>query len=307
VTVTLADIERAAAHRVGPYYQMILDRQAPTTATFDTVLVPMLRSTIHQDLVTNLWLLRRGVDWQGNALTVEWFDRQRMVANYDPERGQVTVERPYSTVPAPGEVVEFHHLDPLLELREAVRAGLRRCFFEDRFSLGTGYIYEADLTAALPWLVDVGSIGRMQVTVFPSGFYGSPCDIPFEVFGQSGHVCIRLNSGGWGPFYGSVLLTLWRPHFSWVNRLDTPNGPTADDDKLDVDLDYAAAAAHTEAWHMFPAKMSAAAAGGLQATQQMAALEFTRQSLHWFPPSRRMVAFSEMFGHGRAWPVVVNA
>jgi hypothetical protein len=307
MTVTLADIERAVAPRVGPYYQTILDRQSPSTANFNTVLVPSLRSSIEQDLVTNLWLLRRGIDWQGNPVTVESFDRQRLVAFYDPERGEVTVERPYSAAPAVGEVVEFYHLDPTLELREAVRAGLRRCFFEDRFSLGTGFIFEADLTAALPWLTDQKSIGRVQAAPFPSGFFGNSCDIPFDVFGQSGHVCIRLNRSGSGPFFGGVLLTLYRPHFSWVNRTDTLDGPMTDADELDVDLDYAASAAHIEAWHLFPAKLMAAAAGGLQATQAMAAQEFTRQSMHWFPPSRQTIALPDLFGHGRGMSLVINA
>jgi hypothetical protein len=308
MTVTLADIERAAAHRVGPYYQMILDRQVPTTATFDTVLVPMLRSNIEQDLVTNLWLLRRGIDWQGNPVTVDLFDRQRLVSVYDPERGAVTVERPYSVPPVVGEVVEFHHLDPMLELREAVRAGLRRCQFEDRFNLGPGYIYEADLTAALPWLDDLKMVKRMQTGPWPSNGLGCcPQDVPFAVFGECGHVWIRVCGPCNYPFFGGLLITIHRPHFSWVNGTDTVDGPTFDDDTLNVDLDYAASAAHIEAWHMFPAKMTAAAAGGLQATQQMAALEFTRQSFVHRLPSHDRYGFESLFGHGFGRPLVVNA
>jgi hypothetical protein len=307
MTVTLAELERQTARRVGPYYEAILDQQVPSTANFQTVFIPSLQSTVEQDLVTNLWLLRRGVDWQRNSVTVDPADRQRLVAIYDAAQGEVTVERPYSVIPAAGEVVEFHHLNPDLELRVVVRNGLRRCFFEDRFNLGTGYIYEADLTAALPWLTDEHSIDRVQVAPFPSGFYSSPWDLPFEVFGQGGHVCIRLNTGGMGPFYGGVLVTLYRPHFSWVNDADAPNGPTQDADTLDVDMDYAAAAAHIEAWHSFPARLQAAAAGGLQATQAMAALEFSRQSLIWFPQRPPIWGFSEVFGAGGWPPLVVNA
>jgi hypothetical protein len=308
MTVTLAELERETARRVGPYYMATLDQQLPSTATFESVLVPSLRSNVEQDLVTNLWLLRRGVDWQGNPVSVAAVDRQRLVSVYEADRGEVIVERPYSVIPAAGEVVEFHHLNPELELRVAVRAGLRRCLFEDRFQLGQGYIYEADLTAALPWLNDVNMVKRMQVGPFPSSFPGSygPCDIPFVVFGQAGHVWIRVIGGG-TPFYGGLLVTVHRPHFSWVNDADALNGPTQDADVLDVDTDYGAAAAHIEAWHQFPARLQAAAAGGLQATQQMAAVEFTRQSYAHRLPRHDLYQFEQSFGFGWRRPVVVNA
>jgi hypothetical protein len=280
VTITLAELEQETARKVGPYYRLAMDRQVPTTANLQRAFFPALRSTVEQDLVTNLWLLRRGVDETGAAVTVSPDDRQRTVANYDPALGQVEVDRPWSTAPAPAEVCEFHHLDPEQELRPVVRAGLRRTFFEDRFSLGSSPVYEADLTAAAPWVTNLNQVSRVQQGPYPASLYGSPCGISFEVFGQSGHVCIRL-TGGWGC--GDVLVTLYRPHFTWVNRATSLTGPTADDDELDVDLDYAAAAAHIEAWHNAPAKLQAAAAGNLQATQAMAALEFTRQSRIWFP------------------------
>ena len=38
----------------------------------------------------------------------------------------------------------------------------------------------------------------------------------------------------------------------------------------------------------------AAAAGNLQATQQMAATEFTRQALIWAPQPERTLSFSEV-------------
>jgi hypothetical protein len=304
VTTTLADIERATARRVGPYYQAFADRQVPTTANFEYVLVPSLRSTVEQDLVTNLWLLRRGVDVDGNPVSVDPNDRQRLVATYDPERGQVMVDRPWSVVPVPGEVIEFHHLNPAIELREVVRAGLRRCLFEDRYNLGVGYIYEADLTSALPWLDNLNMVKRVQVAPYPSGFGNGPSSMPFVVFGECGHVWVRVNGSGGAPYYGGLLVTVHRPHFSWVNGADAVGGPTLDADTLNVDLEYAAAAAHIEAWHNLPAKLQAAAAGDLQATREQAALEFTRQSyVHRLP--RHDVHQLQQSWAGRS--LVVNA
>jgi hypothetical protein len=310
VTTTLADIERATARRVGPYYRAILDRQVPTTAGFETAIVPMLRSTIPMDVVTSLWLLRRGVDWQGNPVTVDPADRQRIVSLCEPDLGRVTVDRPWSVPPAPGEMVEFHHLDPELELREAVRMGLRRCLFEDRFNLGQGYIYEADLTAALPWLDDLNMVKRVQVAPFPSsfpGWSGGPADVPFVRFGQCGHVWIRVTGNAGCPYWGGLLVTVHRPHFSWVNGADAVDGPTLDDDTLNVDLNYAAAAAHIEAWHLAPARLQAAAAGNLQATRDQAALEYTRQSYVHRLPRQDNYELEQTFGYGYARPVVINA
>jgi len=308
MSTTLADIERTTARRVGPYYYAILDRQLPSTATFDTVLVPMLRTTIDQDIVQNLFLLRRGLDYQGNTVTLDPFDRQRQVATVDPLRGAVTVDRPWSVAPQAGEVVEFHHLDPQNELREVVRAGLRRCQFEDRYNLGQGYFYEADLTSALPWLDDLNMVTNMQIGPYPgNGYGGGPCDIPYTVFGECGHVWVRVEGSYGSPYYGGLLVTVRRPHFSWVNGADTIGGPTQDTDTLNVDVDYAAAAAHIEAWHMLPAKLQAAAAGNTQATRDQAAQEFTRQSFVHRLPSHRKVGFSSFFGLGGGRSVVINA
>jgi hypothetical protein len=306
VTITLADLEQETARKVGPFYQLAMDRQVPTTATLQRAFFPALRSTVEVDLVTNLWLLRRGLDETGAAVPVPPDDRQRTVASYDPALGQVEVDRPWSTAPAPAEVCEFHHLDPEQELRPVVRAGLRRTFFEDRFTLGTSLVYEADLTAAAPWVTNLRQVVRVQSAPCLSGFWESACDeIPYTVFGQGGHVCIRLG----GPCAGvpSVLVTLYRPHFTLVNGATTTEGPTADADTLEVDVDYAAAASHIEAWHNFPAKLQAAAAGNLQATQAMAALEFTRQARIWFPQQPDRLRFGAFVGFGGRWPLVVNA
>lgn len=305
MTVTLADIERATARRVGPFYLAFADRQQPSTANLETVLVPTLRSNIEQDIAPNLWLLRRGLDYQGNILPISDFDRQRSVSTIEPDRGAVTVDRPWQLPPQSGEVLEFHHLDPTLELREAVRAGLRRCLFEDTYNLGYGYFCEADLTSALPWLDDLNMVKRVQAGGW-AGLCSTPQDIPFAAFGRCGHVWIRIGgAGGMGSFYGGVLVTVHRPAFGWVNGTDTCAGPLEDEDTLNVDLDYAAAAAHIEAWHNFPARMFAAAAGGTQATREQAAYEYTRQAYVHRLPRHDRSHFEGWFGASRT--VVVNA
>ena len=102
---------------------------------------------------------------------------------------------------------------------------------------------------------------------------------------RAGHIWLRISgSVYWGPFWGGVLLTLHRSHFTWVNGADQPVGPWSDADTLACDMDWAVSAGHIEAWLRSPARMQAAAAGGIQATQQMAAAEFQRQSfLHRLP------------------------
>jgi hypothetical protein len=145
-----------------------------------------------------------------------------------------------------------------------------------------------------------------QAAPFPTGFYGTPQEIPFAVFGQGGHVCIRFSAGGYGAFYGGLLITASRPVWSLVNDLDSTTGPQADTDTLEVDIDYASAAGHIEAWHNFPARLQAAAAGNLQATQQMAALEFTRQALMHGPEPHDTFGFDSLFGLGGNL-IVINA
>src|SRR5262245_31248305 len=126
MTSTLGEIERATARRVGPYYGAALDRQVPSISGLDFAIVLKLLSRTEFYLVTNMCRLRLGIDYQGNPETVDPLARQRLVASYDALSGRVIVARPWSVVPTPGEMVEFHHLDPSMELRTAVRNGLRR-------------------------------------------------------------------------------------------------------------------------------------------------------------------------------------
>jgi hypothetical protein len=98
----------------------------------------------------------------------------------------------------------------------------------------------------------------------------------------------------WGPFWGGVLVTLHRNHFGWVNGNDQPTGPVLDADWLACDLDWAAAASHVEAWVRFPARMQAAAAGGVQASKQEAVAELQHQGYLHRLPVYDQLAFDRM-------------
>ena len=293
--ITLAELEQEVARRCGPFALTFTDRQVPSTAKSTFAYFPELRSTIDLDTVTNLWALRRGVCWDAASGAFDDYDdipledRQRLVAEYDPEQGQVFVDRPWAAAPEAGEVVEFHHLNPAYELRRAVRAGLRRCFFEDTLAalITSGY-GDIDLTSQYPWLSSPNQVVRAQY-----GWTKPYGEAPFEATLMQGHVMLTGTSGHYAP--ANLWVTALRPAWSWVNSTDS-TGPTSDWDTLNVDLDYAAAAGHIEAWHLFPHRMQAAATAGLQATQEMAAREFSRQSLIWGPAPSRRIGFQEVVG-----------
>lgn len=290
--ITLAALEQEVARRLGPYWRYFTDRQIPNTAQFTFVNVPELRSSIDSDLVTNLWMLRRGECFgePDEIVSMDPEDRQRSVDVYDPEQGRVFPDRPWSAIPEAGEYIEFHHLDPSQELRPAVLAGLRRCFLQDMFAaVQTSSYGDIDLTYQAPWITSPYQVTRVQY-----GWYKPFGEAPFEATMQQGHVMLRNTSGPYAP--ANVWVTALRPAWSWVNDAESTSGPTQDSDLLSVDLDYAASAGHIEAWRLFPDRLYAAAAGNLQATQEMAAREFTRQSLIWGPSPSRRIGFSEVVG-----------
>ena len=229
----------------------------PNTAQFTYAFYPELRSEIDLDSVTNLWLLRRGLDWQGNPVVMDVVDPWRLVASYDPESGRVFPDRPWGTIPVAGEVTEFHHLNPDQELRAAVMAGLRRCFLPDTVLVQpTAPFGGIDLTLQLPWLTDAWQVQRVRY-----GWLGPYGDAPFDTYKTAGHLILSGTHGTALPT--AVWVDAWRPAWSWVNNAESVGGPIADTDILEVDLDYAAAAGHIEAWHHFPARLQAAAAGGV--------------------------------------------
>ena len=290
--ISLAELEREVARRTGPFYVAAQATGEPTSSTATSAIMPVLQSSALLGGPENLWLLRRGVLASGDPTPapISDADRQRMVQAYDPSAGRITVDRNWSTPMYSSEQAELIHLNPAQELRVAVLAGLRRCFTEDVFGaeVTSGY-GDMDLTAQKPWLVSGAQVARVQF-----GWQRPGGDVPFHTYMAEGHVFIAGSWGGYAP--SSVWVTALRPHASWVNGADSETGPTADDDTLAVDLDYAASAGHIEAWHLFPRAMFAAAAGNLQASQEMAAREFSRQSMIWGPGDTRRIGFGEVVG-----------
>jgi hypothetical protein len=290
--ITLEQLEREVGRRTGPFFIAAQDSGVPTSSTATSALMPILKSSALLGGPENLWLLRRGHLQDGTAtpLVITAADRQRLVQAYDPGAGRVIVERNWGTPMYPSEQAEFSHLDPSQEIHVATMAGLRRCFFEDTFGAGVTSGYgDMDLTLQAPWLIAGSQVLRVQY-----GYVRPEGEAPFNTYMQAGHVML---GGAWGSYApASVWVTGLRPHWSWVNDTDSTTGPLIDSDELGVDLDYAAAAAHIEAWHLFPRACYAAAAGNLQATQQMAAAEFTRQSLIWGPEPSNRYGFSEVVG-----------
>jgi hypothetical protein len=289
MTITLAQLEQEVARRVGPYWRFFSDRQVPNTAQFTFVNLPELRTNIDQDLVTNLWMLRRGERFDDmDIVLMDPEDRLRSVDVYDPQQGRVFPDRPWSVIPQDGEYFEFHHLHPEQELRPAVLAGLARCFLADLVQVEPNAQYGGiDLTAQYAWLIEPWQVTRTQYGwTYPYG------DAPFDTATQRGHLWLTGSTGWASPM--TVWVSVWRPASSWVNGADSVSGPTDDFDELDVDLAYAAAAGHIEAWHLFPSRLQAAAAGEQQATQQMAAQEFSRQALMRGPRRPDLVGFGSV-------------
>lgn len=280
MSITLAQLEQEVARRTGPFFQSAQDSGVPTSSTTTSAIMPTLKSNALLGGPENLWLLRR------NAANVA--DRERMVQAFDASAGRVLVDRNWYNPMAPGEAAEFTHLHPSQELRQVVLAGLRRCFLEDVEELDPNVQYgPIDVTAQLPWVTEPSQIISVQY-----GWLQPAGEAPFKATMQQGHV---LLGGAWGGAAAtSVWATLSRPAWSIVNDVDSTTGPTDDDDQLVVDLDYAASAGHIEAWHLFPGRLFAAAAGNLQANQEMAAREFTRQAMIHGPEQPMRIGFNEV-------------
>jgi len=288
--ITLAQLEQEVARRTGPFYQAAQDSGTPTSSTTTSAIMPTLKSNAILGGPENLWLMRRGKLATGatTPIPVQSVDRERQVQAFDSGAGRVLIDRNWRDPMQPNELADFTHLQPTQQLRVAVLAGLRRCFIEDVEEVDPNVQYgPIDITAQLPWVTEPSQVlGAQYGWLQPGG------QVPFGTLMQQGHV---LLSGAWN---GSAATSLWctfrRPAWSIVNDLDSTTGPTLDDDRLAVDLDYAASAGHIEAWHLFPAQCFAAAAGNLQASQEMAAREFTRQALMRLPRINDTFAFSEV-------------
>lgn len=291
--ITLAQLEQEVARRTGPFFQAAQDAQTPTTSTTISAYMPTLKTNSLLGGPENLFLLRRGLLSDGTPVVpATWSsdDRIRMVQSFDSAAGRVIVDRNWSYPMQPRELADFTHLQPQQELRQSVMAGLRRCFLQELLAAQVTSAYgDIDLTYQWPWITNPDQVVRAQY-----GWTKPYADAPFEATMQQGHVMLRGASGPYVP--ANLWVTALRPGWSWVNNAESATGPTADSDQLAVDLDYAASAGHIEAWHLYPGRMFAAAAGNLQATQEMAAREFTRQSLIWGPEPNRRIGFSQVVG-----------
>jgi hypothetical protein len=74
-----------------------------------------------------------------------------------------------------------------------------------------------------------------------------------------------------------------REHFTLVDGAYAPDGPTADDQLLDVDLDYGAALSVIELWRVARPQLETVAAESRQATQAECAAEATRMAVAHCP------------------------
>jgi|SRR5215471_1550892 len=300
MSITLEKLEQEVAQRVGPYWRFFTDRQVPNTAQFTFANFPELRTQIDSDLPTNLWMLRRGETVDGTPVSMDVVDKQRTVDVYDPEQGRVFPDRPWGVPPSPGEWIEFHHLNPDQQLLPAVRAGLARCFLPDTVQAQPTAPYGGiDLTVQFPWLTDPWQVARVRY-----GWIGPYQDAPFDTYTRQGHLILSGTHGMALPM--AVWVDTWRPAWSLVNGVDS-DGPTEDDDVLEVPLSYAAAAAHIEAWHLFPDWMQEAAAGNLQPTRDQAAQEFSRLAQIYGPTRPREIGFNTVVRVGVAGGGWVNS
>lgn len=246
--LTLADLERELARRVGPF-----SRYVARASVAGVMPLIELASTYEQGGLVGLYLLRRGFmagDVNSPEVTgpaVAGFvanDRVRLIAEHDAGLGEVTVDRNYVTQTVLGEGVEVMALDPR-EIRRAMLRGLERAFFVDRIPVTAAtYAAERDLTVSLPWLRDPEWV--LELRNVPTGSLERP--IPggqWSTEGIGGHVWLTM---GPDPAPASLLVRTLRPHASWVNGADSTTGPTADLDDLAAPLDYAVCMAHDWLW-----------------------------------------------------------
>lgn len=313
-TSSLREIEQEVARRTGPFQLRTVQNHSPgdqdtTTSTTTTISVPAVRSTMDLGGLTDMFVLRRGrladgrllplaID-PGNGQEVIYLpydpgDRIRLVRAYRPQEGVLEVDRPYLYAPVDDEEIELHHLDPEQELRPAVLSGLRRCYVVHRLAVSAfipGPWSPVDLTALAPWLLT-----RDQVYGVSMG--GGAPTVGWRVEPYGGGLFLTMAEVAMGTSYvvnrrPAVAMVL--PAFDgngspspdeWVVRAGTVNEPWDDEDRFAVQMDYAAAAGHIEAWRTARPRLTLVAQTGMWAEQKEAAAEFTRVSTVFFDPPR---------------------
>jgi hypothetical protein len=273
--VTLAEIERHVAPRIGPFEELT----TTTGSTENKVLVSSLLSSLDIGDYEDLYILRRGRFANGNLISgFNDDDRERLIASYEHSTGGLVPDRDWAIAPVEGELLELHYLKPSSELRRIVRQGLRRCYFWDTvLTSTTGASFNAgrttvNLTSLVPWITRPNQVKGLR--------YGTGSSLPRRVlwsnfYRMGGSVYLETQAAGAGSFYIQGL----RPHYTYVNGETSYTGPDDDDDLLYVDLDYAAAAAHIAAWMLFPHRLFPISNVGMRINMEAAAAVFTLESM----------------------------
>lgn len=273
--VTLAEIERHVAPRIGPYEELI----ALPTSTQTTLFVSQLISSLDLGEYEDLYILRRGRFENGNFVSpFSDDDRERLVASYESATGGLNPDRDWTYAPVEGEMIELHVLKPSSELRKIVLQGLRRCYFWDTAVVSTTEAAltsgntRTNLTALVPWLTRPNQLKNIQ--------FGTTVGLPSRVmWWDADRQGANVNLSMLGLGAGSLYIHALRPHITYVNGEMSYRGPDDDDDILHVDLDYAAAAAHAAAWQLVPHRLFPISNVGMRISMEAAAAEFTRESM----------------------------
>lgn len=247
-SVTLADLERELARRVGPF-----ERYTTGVSVADVVPLTGLASSVEQMGLEGRYLLRRGFlaggidDPDTVGAPILGFaagDRVRLVLAEDPVAGTVEADRNYATQTVSGEAVEVLGFDPR-GIRRAVLRGLERSFFVDRVEVSaTAYAAERDLTLLVPWLRDPDWVLDLGYLPFGSTDRAALAG-QRSAEGMAGHVWLTV---GPDPAPATLRLRVLRPYATWVNGADSVTGPTADADVLTAPVDYVVCMAHDWLW-----------------------------------------------------------
>ena len=298
--VALMTIEQEVARRLGPYL-----REKATAGAVNQATVPTLQSTVERESVENLWVLRRGLLLDGTAVPgFDSGDRVRLVSLHTLATGIVVPDRNWAGAVVANEMLEFHHLHPDNELRPAVLNGLKRCYFLDMLTVTpVAAAYERNITTSAAWLTDASQIYNVSSFV-ASDTIRPPRNVSWwQVSNKAAGVFLSVLPD---PYPSSLLLEVRRPHFSYVNSLTSVAGPTLDADVLSVDLFYAAAAGHIEAWRHNRARLIDVAQSGRAIRQSDAAEEFTKQAqIHFTPPKSSRPQFTRPSSYQTQDEVVV--
>lgn len=270
--VTLMDIERRVARRIGPYRRL----RTGMGSTVSSVYAARLKSSLGLGAYEDQYMLRRGLTF-GDELVNNYNtdDRTRVVTTYTGSTGMLTADRAYTVAPVDGEAIELHVVDPEDELRPAVLDGLTRCFFWDTISIdvtGSG-VYNINLTAAAPWLTQVNQVRDVNLS-YPSQLL-PPTRMSWWKPYRDGKDLKLYTKGG---AVGSVTVLALRPASSLVNGEVSLSGPNDDLDILYIDPDYAAWAGVLELWKTVPEVLTPLAAQSLRPSRTDAATEFTKKS-----------------------------